>query len=643
MRRRGLERWIALVALMSVSLFRPACAQQNEAPQPLSLTSRLLFGYADYTQGQSTRSGPSATLDSELSGYWRSPRIFQFDVRPTVTVGTMVPGTEMGNSLTGFSVNALALQGSSFPFSIAYARTGTSMEEAGIGTFHNGYLNTVVIGNTNTVLDVNWTLRFRRFPVISFSYQDSEYSSELPAELGSESDRSLHHFGARLNYRILGWTTGAWYQSTRSKVVFPNLLSPGVQRNDNDNRDVGLSVSRSLPLHSSIAVNGNESTSTFGFGGVQTDITVRNANASLISQPFKRLTTNLQAQYSSNLQAYQLEQVLAGTGVPGATNAVTLSTGVPFNVLTAPYHMTTLNGGAAYALGHGFSINGSAGESRASNSGYSIRWSLGPNYQHAWRSGLVTASYSHSTFDTEALVLNNLAGGVSKASYEYFYQVTDSDVVSTSLSQNLPRQFRLTTSSHVSIGGIKDNGVLYPNHDYGGIMSLTRNVGAWIFTGSLNVYRNDASRAFLFNENRATGISIAAAYRGLKLSFSHDNGSGTAIQVGNSLVWVTNPGVVTPLLGVPVQSSTSGTSVTGSYRSRSGKLNVTGNWGRFNYATAQFARDQYTLFNVRASYKLRRLRLIGGALKQSQAFGTSLGSYDTRTLYFQVERDFRVF
>jgi hypothetical protein len=629
--------WMVLIAML-----RPASAQE-EMP-PLSLTSRLLFGYADYSQGKYTRSGPSATLDSDLAGYWRSPRIFQFEVRPTVTMGTMVPGTEMGNALTGFSAMGMILQGSSFPLNISYSRSSSSITENALGTFHNGLLTGIEVGNTNSVFDINWTLRFRHLPVVNLDYKDSEYSSELPVEFGAESDRSLRHFGAHLNYALAGWHMAGWYQRTKSKVLFPNLLTAGIQRNDNDNTDTGFSVSRYLPLHSSLSLGANQSESSFLFDGVQTDIKVRNANASLISQPFKRLTTNFQAQYNSNLQDYQLQQALLGAGVPGVDNSTTISSGVPLTRLAAPYSITSLSGGVGYFLGHGFSVNGSAGESHSSNAGNSVRWSAGPSYQRTWRSGLLTASYTHSNFDTEALVVNTGAvSGTPSPAYNYFYQVTDSNTAAVNVSQNLPRQFRLTTAAHVSTGSIKDNGILYPNHDYGGSASLARIVGEWTFTGSVNVYRNDANRELMYNENTSKGISFAAAYRGLNLSVAHDYGNGLALQVGNSLVWVNSPGVVSPVLGIPVMSTTSGTTITGSYRTRGGRLNIAGNWGRFNYTTGQLSRDQYDLFNVRASYKVRRLRFIAGWIKQSQAFGSALGSYDTRIVYFQVERNFRVF
>jgi hypothetical protein len=50
------------------------------------------------------------------------------------------------------------------------------------------------------------------------------------------------------------------------------------------------------------------------------------------------------------------------------------------------------------------------------------------------------------------------------------------------------------------------------------------------------------------------------------------------------------------------------------------------------------------LFNLRASYKLRRLRLIAGFMKQSQVLGLGQSNiYNTNLKYFQIERVFRLY
>jgi len=82
----------------------------------------------------------------------------------------------------------------------------------------------------------------------------------------------------------------------------------------------------------------------------------------------------------------------------------------------------------------------------------------------------------------------------------------------------------------------------------------------------------------------------------------------------------------------------------GSYRSRRGRLIVNGYWYRFNYTTDHLPTTNYDLFNLRASYKLRRLRLIAGFMKQSQVLGLGqANTYNTNLKYFQIERVFRLY
>src|SRR5208282_592898 len=196
--------------------------------------------------------------------------------------------------------------------------------------------------------------------------------------------------------------------------------------------------------------------------------------------------------------------------------------------------------------------------------------------------------------------------------YSLFSQDTDLNTVTGNLTQNLPRQFRLATSAHVSKGTVTDDGVPYPYHDYGGLATLTR---------SFSMDEIAANQPFIYNQSRSEAASLGVACRGLNLSGGYQYASGLALQVGTSLIYVTNPGVVSPLLGTPVLSSTSGTNLTGSYRSRLNRLMVLGYWYRFNYTAEHAPTTDYSLLNLHASYKLRRLRLIAGYQRQSQVLG----------------------
>jgi hypothetical protein len=639
--------WLALAGMVGT-----AWAQNPELPR-LALTGRVVFGAAELSEGHNNEGGPAATIEADLSGYWRDPRILQFEFKPMITLGHAVAGTEMGNAMTGFAATGIFLQGSSFPLTISYSKSVSSLEQgSGYANPSQGVLSGAENNMESTVFDANWTLRFRHL-MTDLDYSDTDHSSELPAAFGTADDYTQRNFTAQVNYNYGGWQAGARYQFTQSTTKFPNVISGGVGHDDGNTTDLDFIASRLLPLHSTLGVTADRSKSSYNFDGTETNTTVDIANASLTSQPLEKLTTSMQAQYTSNLQAFQEQQAIATAGISGVASIAPASTTsasqVPLTFLAAPFKVLTLSWAAGLQLGNGFSLNGSYGESFTSNSGTSTRWSIGPAYQHKWRTGSLAASYSHTGMATQADVVSEtdttdmLNTTQGTAPYSLYSETTNLDNVAVDMNQNLPREFQLATSVHVSEGTIKDNGIPYPDHDYGGRAFLTRPLGGWTLIGSFSLEKNAADTQLLNNRSTSEGISFGAACRGLSLTAGRLYGSGLALQVGNSLAFIPNPVVAGAVVGATTLSSTTGSTLAGSYRSRRGRVVLMGNWGRFNYNTNNFG-TQNTLLNLQASYKLRHLRLIAGFMKQSQVYSIgSLGTYDTRLIYFQVERLFRVF
>ena len=629
-----------------------AWAQEPEQP-PLSLTGRILFGYGDLSEGASSESGPSATLETTLSGYWRDPRILQFQVKPMVTLGDTVPGTEMGNALTGISAVGIILQGSSFPLTLSYSRSGSSFGEDYRSSVTNpgqDVLSGAETKVTSSVFAANWLLRFKNFPTVNLNYTDTDFSADLPQAFGGGEGHDVRDFSAHINYNVWGWQLGGRYLHSQVTTTAPDILTSGVQTDNGTTSDLGFDASRLLPLHSTLAVNADQTESEFNFDGSETNFTARSANASLTSQPVQRLTTSLQALYTSNLQASEVQQALAGAGVPGIGGSPAPASTVSPTYLAAPYTNLSLSGGVGYQLGHGFSLNGAVGESHTSpDSGTSTLWSAGLGYSHKWRSGWLSTSYSHSDTSTQVEVVSeNATAGAgnttqSTAPYSLLFQDTDVDTGTVNLSQYLPDRFQLATSAQVSKGTIKDDGIPYPYHDYGGLASLTRPVGQWTLTGSFLLDEMAANQPLIYNQSRTEGASLGIAYRGLNLSAGYQYGSGLALQMGTGLIFVNSPQIINPVLGAAVPSSTSGTTLTGSYRSRKGRLVLQGYWYHFNYTTDHLPGTEFSLINLHGSYKLRRLRLIAGYMKQTQMLGVSPSGYETRLMYFQVERVFRLY
>ncbi len=648
MTRSGARKLAAILGFVLAAMAGTAWAQTSE--QPLNLTGRMVFGYADLQEPAYRQSGPDASLEADFSGYWRDPRILEFAVKPIVTLGEAVPGTEIGNSLTGGSAQGLILQGSPFPLTLTYSRFGSSLGEYTATNGNQDVLNGLEGKTTNSTFDANWMLRFPHWPIVSIDYRDTDYNSTLPGALGGEDDHHLHDLSTLINYNRAGWLVAARYLRTNYMTTAPDIAAGGLISDRGASSDLGFTASKLLPLHSTLSVTGDDTKSDFSIDGLRNDLSARTGNVALSGEPVEKLSTTLQLQYSSNLQASEVQQALAGAGVPGSTSPAPGST-LPITYLAAPYHQLSFNWNGAYRLGHGFSLNGSAGEGYSSPySGTSTQWSAGLNYNRKWRSGWLATGYTHSRYTADVQVENETAasgtGNTSQGTptYSPFSQITDLDTVTGNLTQNLPRQFRIATSAHVSEGTVKDNGIPYPYHDYGGLATLTRPVGQWTVTGSFSMDEIAANQPLIYNQSRSEAASFGVAYRGLNLSGGYQYGSGLALQVGTSVIYVTNPGVVSPLLGTPVLSSTSGTNVTGSYRSRRNRLMVLGYWYRYNYTIEHAPTTDYSLLNFHAFYKLRRLRLIAGYQRQSQVLGAGQSNlYNTNLKYFQIERLFRLY
>jgi hypothetical protein len=575
-------------------------------------------------------------MQATLSGYWRDPRIFQFGVTPMVSFGEPVAGAEMGNAVTGFSGVGICLQGSSFPLTVSYSRTGNSLEgEQSVTGNSNQVLSGVETSATSTAFDANWTLRFRYWPTVHLDYQATDYDAPLPKPFTSGDDHRLNVFSGKIDYRLWGWQAGGWYQRNQSDSTYPDIVDGTVQNSSSRTTDMGSYVTGILPLQSVFSGSLSRSDLSSNFDDTTTSNAVDVANATITSQPWQRLTTTMSEQYISNLQAYQVQQTLAGTGVAGS--GTTTGTTATLTTLSAPFSIQTVSWTGAYRVGYGFGINGGTSETSFSSEGSSTQWSIGTGYQHKFKSGWFNATYSHNNTDTQTEVISeNSTVAVP------FSQSVATNMLGVSLTHTLPFRLKLMTTTHVTEGTIYDNGIPYPDRDYGGLATLTRNVGEWRVNGTLTFEKTEANQALIDNQNTSKGASVAVSYRNLNLSASRQYGDGYAVQLGSNLVPISGPTAVSSVLGTPLLTNSVETAFTGSYRSRSGRFMVTGGWWHFNYATEDQPSTESTLYHVRASYKLRRLRLLAGYVVQSQTFN-SIGVFNSRLVYFQIERVFRAF
>jgi hypothetical protein len=645
---------LAVAGMVLAAMVGTVWAQDYDQPQKYSLTGNVIFGYAGYSGPNQNEGGPALSVSANMAGYWRDPRILQYEVEPIWNIGAYAPETGINGPMKGISASAVFLKGSPFPLSISYTRdTSTLSQSSGLAT---DVLRGAENNTTSEVFNVIWELRFKHFPVVNINYRDTDYSAGLPtASGGSKENNDVRDLIGQADYTYRGWRILGLYQHITTNISFPDMVSGSPQSESDTSNTEGVTVSTALPLNSSLGASASHSTSDYNVSGIETDTKVTMANASFASQPVSNFNTLLTAQYTSNVQAFELQQALSGAGVTGGTSSApvssTTTSTLPLNALAAPLELLTITASAAYRLGHGFSLNGSAEDSHESISGSttSTLWSLGPAYQRNWHSGWLVASFSHSSQVSNVVNESSTTGVTSTTENTASTILTSLDsstnTGAVNLVQTLRGQFKLSTTAHATFGTNTSDGVAYPNHDYGGIATLARPVGAWTLTGSLTMDKNANDFEAIYNATSSEAVSFTAAYHHLNVSVGQQFGSGLALQSGTSVIFVSSPALVGPLLGPSLMSSTNGTNVQGSYSSQKGRLHVLANWSRFTYTSnlSKTPTTEYNIVNLFASYRLRLLRVLGGYDSQSQSFGNSSGDSEVRVIYFGIERDFRIF
>ena len=95
---------------------------------------------------------------------------------------------------------------------------------------------------------------------------------------------------------------------------------------------------------------------------------------------------------------------------------------------------------------------------------------------------------------------------------------------------------------------------------------MTRPIGEWIITGNFTMDKNATNRELIYNQSSSQGYALSASYHRLTVTGGRQYGTGLALQVGTSLVWVTSPVVVSSVLGTPVSTSSTGTEPDGRLR-----------------------------------------------------------------------------
>lgn len=630
------RRKIARIAVAVFLTLAPVVWAQQTEQAPLSLTGNLGVGISDVQDARFSRTGPVASADSDLSGYWRDPRILLYDFSPYIGFGnSFANGLEIANRGKGFNSTTTFLGGSPFPLTVTYSRL---WQDIPTYSSNGDVLSGLSTSLSSSTLGIDTGVYWGKLPPISLHYGRGNVNTDYAGTSGT-SQNAYNNLVVGTYYNVGGWKLDGSYDLNHTDALRPDLLNFAgpLQSETFDTRDLHLEARGQSWLMSETIVGGEKKWADDA-PGTQIDTTYRYVHGTCNAHPFSRLNLNFNTGYDSNEAASAIQELL---GVQGASplQGVILP-GVAATMLNSSN--ITVGGGAQLILPKGFSVSGntSAGQFSSSVSpvGKTMVWDASLDYLRRMKHrGSLTASYGYqhaeasgSTLGGEADTKTLRAGISSMVPYKVFF------------SGSMHYDQRDLKSNTVSSGRVNSLG-----NNYGFVLSGTRPVTDRLKL-SVDFDYNDGTTEYpVYFESKTKTLGVRAESPSWQLSLHRNYQQGLAMQVGNGVVFVSDSqqALLTPLGSALSMNSNVQTVLTGTYQPGRKRLRVAGSWIQFSYDNRGQHVTDASLYNFVVSYRLRLLRLQAGFYRStSQAFtGRNLSPLVRRQIYFEVIRHFNLF
>ncbi|MFZ0479398.1 MAG: hypothetical protein WAL71_09625 [Terriglobales bacterium] len=307
--------WFGLAALLLAAW--PASAQLKFGDFSSDLSGVVSSGYTgDYGNQTSSSHSWEVGGSGTLSGFFYNPNFVSFNASPYVNQSRANSNFQSISDASGVNFSSSIFGGSHFPGSISYAKAYNSEGNYAVP----GLANFTTHGNSDT-LAINWNETLPDEPSLSlgFSMGGSEYSV-----YGSNDDGSskYHSFSARSGYTVLGFGLGAYFSTSTSNSMLPQVATGGegaVQTQSGDTA-YGVNMSHPLPIHGSFSLSANRSDFNSEYLGTTTSGTVDTVGAAAGMQPTDKLHFSANANYSDNLDGQLIQSIVAAGGVVPGTN-----------------------------------------------------------------------------------------------------------------------------------------------------------------------------------------------------------------------------------------------------------------------------------------------------------------------------------
>jgi hypothetical protein len=605
-----------------------------------TLTGSITSGYSSQNiQGESSQ-GPYVGIDADFLGYWKDPRILQFEVTPNFSSGFQWTGPTSGPQTTGIGANGTLLDGSRFPLTVYFSRQSIPSPDISLSpTTLGGSTRFVSVGRRRQDWGLDWVFRGeRRYPTFRVHYAKDASDDEFPTELGGTLQTRIRNFWVESDYRIAGWQLNGRLtditNASQSQFFVDNNGRPIPQ--STADRGYFASATHKLPLSSEFLVSADKHDTAYDLA---TGFSPRNNYSrfavGVSTHPWSRLTLSASESYVTSFADFVRSQVLS-TGIlatPDSTAFLQTNTDVLTNAESANFTI-------ARGLVANGSFNRTTGVSSQTNAAPETQSEAGGlSYNHLFLGGNATASYTYTV--TSANFVNIGANTVGADSST----ASDSSTHSVSLGygHTLPLELKMNASANFALENSSAFAALN-GHVAGGSLEISRHVSNW----NLSV-RSSYDQQFLESttNTKSTNVSFgfSANSKAIQLNVVDSYTSGLAYIFGNTVViapvGVLNPGAT----GLPFSSYTSGNNfmANGSYHV-SRRLFLRGMWSQGNRSISNASPTNFKAYNFGFDYRFRRVSLGAGYARTTQHLD-SLNTPDflNRQIYFQIRREFRLF
>lgn len=603
-------------------------AQAQEAQRHLD--GQVIGGYSGYNVTGQSVDGPYAGVNADLSGYWNDPRILIYDVNTMLERGFQWAGPMSGPDANGVNAASTFLAGSRMPLRVYFTHLNIPTPDLGL----QGGANFQGFSRVQQNYGFDWMGNFAHLPTIDVHYSHDSYTAQYPVNLGGDIDSLNQEFRVGLQHVIAKWHLGASYSRDTAEADTMALLSATGSKiaGTTDGEAFAATASRVLPLHSEVQLNAGSNRSTYDVTNTTTKISYKRASGALTTRWTDRLTTNVQTAYISSYSDYARQQLLQ----PGSNNPPLLNpalVGVETGLLS-------YGAGASFRVINGLTAHATYGASTIVDSvaslglGDSRTVSGGMTYFHSVYGGQLGASYD--VINTRFEVPQTLSISANNESTAH--------TGTLSYSHPLPWKIRFSGAADIT-----QEDVQYTFYDsvfaYGFNLDVARRVNdRWDLHGRLNWRAQNHDYPY-HNENSSKLMALTLVSKRLQVDVSQGFDDGLAYQFGTGVILT--PGASPfPVPGLPLLILTSGDSfnVAATYRVKR-NFTVRGLWMHGNRSINNVSLLAQTAYDFRGDYGFRKLHFAAGYARNWQDFLRVPGStgYYTRTLYFEVRRDFHFF